>query len=108
MTTFSQLEILAKEIEAKAFSSPDSSYTAKLLSRGADKCAKKLGEEAVELVIAAVEKNKAEVTKEAADVLYHLLVLLQAAGVSPSAVMDELKRREGTSGLAEKASRPHD
>ena len=73
-----------------------------------DKCAKKLGEEAVELVIAAVEKNKAEVTKEAADVLYHLLVLLQAAGVSPSAVMDELKRREGTSGLAEKASRPHD
>ena len=65
MTTFSQLEILAKEIEAKAFSSPDSSYTAKLLSRGVDKCAKKLGEEAVELVIAAVEKNKAEVTKEA-------------------------------------------
>ncbi len=108
MTTFSQLEILAKEIEAKAFSSPDSSYTAKLLSRGVEKCAKKLGEEAVELVIAAVEKNKIETAREAADVFYHLLVLLQAAGVSPSAVMDELKRREGTSGLAEKASRPHD
>ena len=105
---FSQLEALAAEIEAKAAASPDSSYTAQLLAKGVEKCAKKLGEEAVELVIAAVEKNKAEVTKEAADVLYHLLVLLQAAGVSPSAVMDELKRREGTSGLVEKASRPHD
>ena len=108
MTTGSPLEIHAKEIEAKAFSSPDSPSTARLLSRGVDKGAKKLGEEAVELVIAAVEKNKAEVTKEAADVLYHLLVLLQASGVSPSAVVAELKRREGTSGLAEKASRPHD
>lgn len=108
MATFSQLEVLAREIEAKALSAPESSYTAKLLSRGVDKCAKKLGEEAIELVIAAVEKNKVEVAKEAADVLYHLLVLLQAAGVSPSAVMDELKRREGISGLVEKANRKND
>ena len=105
---FSQLKRLAKEIETRASASPDSSYTAKLLSKGVDKCAKKLGEEAVELVIAAVEKNRTEVTKEAADVLYHLLVLLQATGVSPAAVMEELKRREGTSGLVEKAGRPHD
>lgn len=105
---FKQLEHLQKDIAARAFSSPDSSYTAKLLSKGVDTCAKKLGEEAVELVIAAVGRNKAETTKEAADVLYHLLVLLQAAGVSPSAVMDELKRREGTSGLVEKASRKDD
>lgn len=108
MATFSQLEALAQEIAAKASASPESSYTAKLLSKGVDKCAKKFGEEAIELVIAAVEQNKTEVTKEAADVLYHLLVLLQAAGVPPAAVMDELKRREGTSGLVEKAGRPHD
>src|SRR5690606_19129529 len=91
MAMFSQLETLAKDIEARASASPDSSYTAKLLAKGVDKCAKKLGEEAVELVIAAVEKNRTEVTKEAADVLYHLLVLLQAAGVSAAAVMEELK-----------------
>ncbi|MFO1032877.1 MAG: phosphoribosyl-ATP diphosphatase [Hyphomicrobiales bacterium] len=103
--TFDQLDRLAKDIAAKAFSSPDSSYTAKLISKGVEKCAKKFGEEAVELVIATVEKNKTETAKEAADVLYHLLVLLQSAGVSPSAVMAELKRREGTSGLVEKASR---
>jgi phosphoribosyl-ATP pyrophosphohydrolase len=108
MANFDQLGILAKDISAKAFSSPESSYTAKLLSKGVEKCAKKFGEEAVELALAAVQHKKDEVAREAADVLYHLLVLLQASGVSPNAVMEELKRREGTSGLAEKAARPRD
>jgi phosphoribosyl-ATP pyrophosphohydrolase len=105
---FEQLEELAAEIEAKASASPESSYTAKLLAKGVEKCAKKLGEEAVELALAAVQQQRSETAKEAADVLYHLLVLLKAAGVPPSAVMDELKRRQGTSGLAEKASRKDD
>jgi phosphoribosyl-ATP pyrophosphohydrolase len=108
MTQFKQLDVLSKDIAARAVSSPDSSYTAKLLAQGVEKCAKKFGEEAVELALAAVQGKREETTKEAADVLYHLLVLLQAAGVSPSAVMDELKRREGTSGLVEKASRNND
>jgi phosphoribosyl-ATP pyrophosphohydrolase len=108
MATFNQLDVLAKDIAAKAFSSPDSSYTATLLSKGVEKCAKKFGEEAVELALAAVLNKRDDTTKEAADVLYHLLVLLQSAGVSPAAVMDELKRREGTSGLIEKASRKND
>jgi phosphoribosyl-ATP pyrophosphohydrolase len=108
MTQFEQLDVLSKDIAARAVSSPDSSYTAKLLAKGVEKCAKKFGEEAVELALAAVQGKREETTKEAADVLYHLLVLLQAAGVSPSAVMDELKRREGTSGLVEKASRNND
>lgn len=108
MADFSQLEKLASEIEAKASASPDSSYTARLIGKGAGPCAKKLGEEAVELALAAVQKQHTETVKEAADVLYHFLVLLKAAGVSPQEVMDELKRREGTSGLAEKASRKDD
>jgi len=108
MATFNQLDVLAKDIAAKAFSSPDSSYTATLLSKGVEKCAKKFGEEAVELALAAVLNKRDDTTKEAADVLYHLLVLLQVSGVSPAAVMDELKRREGTSGLVEKASRKND
>ncbi len=106
MARFEQLDALAKDIAAKAFSSPDTSYTAKLLSQGVEKCAKKFGEEAVELALAAVQGKHEETTREAADVLYHLLVLLQATGVSPSQVMDELKRRVGTSGLVEKAARP--
>ena len=108
MATFNQLDVLAKDIATKAFSSPESSYTAMLLAKGVEKCAKKFGEEAVELALAAVQNKREDTTREAADVLYHLLVLLQATGVSPAAVMDELKRREGTSGLVEKASRPHD
>jgi len=108
MADFSQLEKLVREIEARASAAPESSYTAKLLAKGVEKCAKKLGEEAVELALAAVQNNRTETAKEAADVLYHLLVLLKAAGVSPDEVMAELKRREGTSGLAEKASRKDD
>jgi phosphoribosyl-ATP pyrophosphohydrolase len=105
MGQFDQLEKLASDILAKANASPDESYTAKLISHGAAKCAKKFGEEAVELALASVGHDKLETTKEAADVLYHLLVLLKAAGVAPEDVMAELKRREGTGGLVEKASR---
>jgi phosphoribosyl-ATP pyrophosphohydrolase len=108
MSNFDQLEKLAAHIAAKAEASPDTSYTAQLLSKGVEKCAKKFGEEAVELALAAVQGKKVEATKEAADVLYHLLVLLKATNISPENVMTELSHREGTSGLAEKASRKHD
>ncbi len=105
MGQFDQLDKLAASISAKASASADQSYTAQLLSKGVEKCAKKFGEEAVELALAAVLGKRDEATKEAADVLYHLLVLLKAAGISPDDVMTELKRREGTSGIAEKAAR---
>ena len=105
MTGFEQLDILQKDIAAKASASPGTSYTAKLLADGVEKCAKKFGEEAVELALAAVLGKRAEATKEAADVLYHLLVLLQASGIATADVMAELKRRAGTSGLVEKAAR---
>jgi phosphoribosyl-ATP pyrophosphohydrolase len=108
MAQFDQLEKLASDIKVKANASPDESYTAKLISKGVAKCAKKFGEEAVELALASVSDDKLETTKEAADVLYHFLVLLQAAGISPDDVMMELKRREGTGGLVEKAARKHD
>ena len=108
MGQFDQLERLANNIATKSSASPDTSYTAKLISKGVAECAKKFGEEAVELVLASVSNDKHETTAEAADVLYHFLVLLQAAGVSPDAVMAELKRREGTGGLVEKAARTHD
>ena len=108
MGQFDQLEKLASDVAVKASASPETSYTAKLISRGLAKCAKKFGEEAIELVLASVANNNQETTAEAADVLYHFLVLLQASGVSPNDVMTELKRREGTGGLVEKALRPHD
>ncbi len=90
----------------RAKAGPDVSYTAKLLRDGPAKAAKKLGEEAVEAVIAAVEGDGKALTAEAADVLYHLLVVLRARGVKLQDVLDELARRTGQSGLAEKASRP--
>ena len=108
MGQFDQLEALAKAIAGKAAASPDESYTAKLLSKGVEKCAKKFGEEAVELALACVQGKKADATGEAADVLYHLLVLLKVSGIAPEDVMAELKHREGKGGLAEKASRKHD
>jgi phosphoribosyl-ATP pyrophosphohydrolase len=106
MIHFDQLQKLAEEIDRKAKASPDASYTAQLLSKGVEKCAKKFGEEAVELALTAVQGKRDDATKEAADVLYHLLVLLKASGISPEEVMAELKHREGTGGLVEKASRP--
>jgi len=100
------LEDLAARVAARAAASPEESYTAKLLARGVDRCAQKLGEEAVETAIAAVAGRKDELTKEAGDVLYHLLVLLRASGVGLADVMAELEARTAQSGLAEKASRP--
>ena len=102
------LAALASEIAHKSTASPSESYTAKLISQGAEKCAKKFGEEAVELAIAAVGADRKHVAAEAADVLYHLLVVLQAKGVTLAQVMAELERRQGTSGLAEKAGRKAD
>jgi phosphoribosyl-ATP pyrophosphohydrolase len=108
MSSFDQLDRLAADIAAKATASPDESYTAKLISKGVSKCAKKFGEEAVELALASIGTDKHETTAEAADVLYHFLVLLQSADVSVQDVMTELKRREGIGGLVEKAARKHD
>ena len=84
---------------------PSSSYTAKLLAEGVEKCARKFGEEAVEATIAAVSEDDAALTAEAGDVLYHLLVMLEARGVKLAAVMAELEKRTARSGLAEKAAR---
>jgi phosphoribosyl-ATP pyrophosphohydrolase len=99
------LEDLDRRIAERAKASPDESYTAKLLRDGIDKCARKFGEEAVETIVAAVARDKTGVTAEAADVLYHLLVVLKASDVSLSAVMAALEKRTTQSGLAEKASR---
>ncbi len=99
------LEDLQNIIAARAAASPEDSWTAKLLAKGNDKVAEKLGEEAIETVIEAVKGNKAGLTSEAADLLYHLLVTLHANDVHISEVLAELERRQSQSGLAEKASR---
>ena len=99
------LDDLARIIAARADAGAESSYTASLLAKGPQRCAKKFGEEAVELAIAAVGQDEAAVRAEAADVLYHLLVVLQSRGVALAEVMEELERRTAQSGLAEKASR---
>ena len=100
------LDDLAQLIDARKSADPDSSWTAKLLAKGPEKCAKKFGEEAIEAIIEAVKGDKAALTSEAADVLYHLLVMLAASDVALGDVMAELARRQGTSGIAEKAARP--
>jgi phosphoribosyl-ATP pyrophosphohydrolase len=84
---------------------PDTSYVARLHARGIGKIAQKVGEEATEVVIAALSGDDAELTGEAADLVFHLMVLLGARGVPFEAVLAELARREGTSGIVEKASR---
>ena len=89
----------------KAAGNADQSYTAKLLSQGVEKCAKKFGEEAVETALAAVSGDPRQLASESADALYHLLVLWAAAGVTPDDVYAVLKARERQSGLAEKAAR---
>lgn len=101
----SALERLAATVAARRGADPDESWTAKLLSKGPEKCAEKFGEEAVEAIIEAVKGDRARLTSEAADVLYHLVVMLAARDVSLAEVLAELERREGTSGLAEKAGR---
>ena len=99
------LNDLAETIAARKGADPDSSWTAKLLSKGPEKCAEKFGEEAIEAIIEAVKGDKAGLTAEAADVLYHLLVMLAARDVELDDVLAELARRQGTSGIAEKAAR---
>lgn len=99
------LEDLARIVAARAASGDPGSYTAKLKQGGVGRCAKKLGEEAVEAAIAAVEGNRDQLRSEAADVLYHLLVLLEVAGVPLASVQEELRRRTAETGLEEKAGR---
>ena len=101
----SALERLAATVAARKGADPDESWTARLLAKGPEKCAEKFGEEAVEAIIEAVKGDRARLTSEAADVLYHLLVMLAARDVSLAEVLAELERREGTSGLTEKAGR---
>ena len=99
------LEELEARIALRAAASPEESYTAKLIARGINKASQKLGEEATEAVIAAVTGDRAELVKESADLLYHLLVVLNASGVPLGEVMAELDTRTAQSGLAEKAAR---
>ena len=101
----SALERLSATILARKSADPESSWTAKLLAKGPEKCAEKFGEEAVEAIIEAVKGDRAKLTAEAADVVYHLLVMLAARDVSLGDVVAELERREGVSGIAEKAAR---
>ena len=99
------LHRLAATIAARKSADPESSWTAKLLAKGPEKCAEKFGEEAVEAIIEAVKGDRAKLTSEAADVIYHLLVMLAARDVTLADVLTELERREGTSGITEKAAR---
>ncbi|WP_435169532.1 phosphoribosyl-ATP diphosphatase [Falsirhodobacter sp. 1013] len=99
------LERLAATVASRKGADPDTSWTAKLLAKGPEKCAEKFGEEAVEAIIEAVKGDRAKLTSEAADVLYHLLVMLAARDVTLAEVLAELERREGTSGIEEKAKR---
>ncbi|MDR0807564.1 MAG: phosphoribosyl-ATP diphosphatase [Gemmobacter sp.] len=101
----SALHALAATIAARKGADPDTSWTAKLLAKGPEKCAEKFGEEAVEAIIEAVKGDRERLTSEAADVLYHLLVMLAARDVTLADIEAELARREGTSGIAEKAAR---
>lgn len=96
---------LATTINDRKSADPETSWTAKLLAKGPEKCAEKFGEEAIEAIIEAVKGDRDRLICESADVLYHLLVMLAARDVTLADVEDELTRREGTSGLVEKARR---
>ncbi|MEO0371001.1 MAG: phosphoribosyl-ATP diphosphatase [Pseudomonadota bacterium] len=100
--TLDELEAI---IKTRAGASPDDSWTAKLLAKGPEKVAEKFGEEAVECLIEAVKGDTSRLTSEAADVLFHLIVMLHSRGVEISDVMEELASRQSRSGLAEKAGR---
>jgi phosphoribosyl-ATP pyrophosphohydrolase len=100
------LDRLYAVVEQRRSADPAVSHSARLLSRGTAKVAQKFGEEAVECLIEAVAGNKAALVGESADVLYHLLVMWVDAGLEPATVWAELERREGVSGIAEKAARP--
>ena len=100
------LDFLWQTVESRRGADPKSSWTAKLLSRGVEKCSQKVGEEATEVVIEAIKGDRVGLVKESADLLYHLNVLWAAAGITPADVYAELQRRDGVSGIAEKAARP--
>ena len=102
---FSALQTLTDTIHARRTSAADTSYTRQLLDAGPPKCAKKLGEEAVEVVIAAVSEDASALHNEAADLIYHLLVLLESRDTNLAPVLEVLGARHGVSGLAEKAAR---
>ncbi|PRY94803.1 phosphoribosyl-ATP pyrophosphatase [Hasllibacter halocynthiae] len=95
----------AKAVEARKGADPSTSWTAELLSRGPERCAEKFGEEAIEAIVEAVRGDRDALVREAADVLYHLLVMLAARDVTLAEVEAELARRAGTSGIEEKAGR---
>ncbi len=96
---------LAATIEARRGADPATSHTAKMFEKGPEKCAEKFGEEAVEAIIECAKGDAEKLTAEGADVLYHLLVMLASRDVSLADVLAELERREGVSGVAEKAGR---
>ena len=102
------LDRLAQLIEARKGADPQSSYVAKLYAKGMDGILKKVGEEAAETIIAAKDGDVQKIVYETADLWFHCMVMLAQAGLRPQDVLDELARREGLSGLAEKAARPHD
>lgn len=97
---------LARKIENRKGGDKKNSYAAKLFARGPEKCAEKFGEEAVEAIIEAAKGDRKKLTEEAADVLFHMLVMLSSRDVKWEDVLKELERREGTSGIVEKQSRP--
>ena len=101
----SVLHDLAATIRSRKGADPDTSWTAKLLSKGPEKCAEKFGEEAVEAIIEAVKGDRARLISEAADAVFHLAVMLAARDLTLADVAAELTRREGQSGIAEKAAR---
>ena len=99
------LEELFDLIESRAQVDPETSWTAKLLAKGPEKCAEKFGEEAVEAIIEVIKDDRIKIVAEAADVLFHLLVMLKSRDVKLADVMEELEKRQGQSGLQEKDSR---
>lgn len=99
------LSELFETVKARAKASPDESWTAKLMAKGPEKCAEKFGEEAIEAVIEAVKNNRDGLIYESADVIFHLMVMLHARGIEFDEVVSELARRQGVSGISEKASR---
>lgn len=99
------LNRLAKTIEARKGQDPESSYVAKLFAQGPEKCAEKFGEEAIEAIIAAIKKDPKHLSDEAADVIFHLLVMLSAHDVKLETVLATLEAREGVSGITEKQNR---
>ena len=105
MSGYDAFARLDATIAARKGADPETSWTAKLLSKGPEKCAEKFGEEAVEAIIEAVKGDRAKLTSEAADVVFHLAVMLAARDLTLADVAEELARREGQSGIAEKATR---